>query len=595
MSTSTHTQFPHCPPCTHIAMDLAQFEKEIAPKTFVNGHIYTTEDLEMYKKLHPSITQLQGAQLHALPNTVRYFSLLQNLPPARKLGLGQATFDFTTFPTPVRVAEAPKEKKPKKEAGGANEGAAGTSKAGAQGAAAEGKKEKAEKPKKEKAAPAPAAPVQPPSPHMIDLRVGKIVKVDKHPDADSLYVEQIDLGTETRIVVSGLVKYVPIEEMQDKMIVAICNLKPASMRGIKSFAMVLCATSSDGKDGGVEFVNPPEGSAPGDRIYFEGYEEGQPESQLNPKKKVFETIQPGFRTLDTLEACWINPENSKPHLIKTDKGETVSIHQTTMESIERVVLEGGDVYTDTSGLPGVGRTRIILSSVKEYLNQQGNEKAYALIIDTNGDLNLHDTGDDIVMEPLPGYIDSQPFDIKLVAIDTISNYIRYPDIKQSEKMSVMSSLKKTINKLNTEMAVKVLSTSDAILRKAEDASTASTSSASDQNHYIGGFFGSHFYQSLRFRQLQIYYEPGNSHTRIMKVLKDNSDTSYKYTIDFAQTLNNTLFKRNSTYVASIFVGTFAFGIGYDVLTTSIWDKNNAGKQWPDVRAKILAAGGSDDE
>lgn len=48
--------------------------------------------------------------------------------------------------------------------------------------------------------------------------------------------------------------------------------------------------------------------------------EGQPESQLNPKKKVFETIQPGFRTLDTLEACWINPENSKPHLIKTDKG-----------------------------------------------------------------------------------------------------------------------------------------------------------------------------------------------------------------------------------------------------------------------------------
>lgn len=88
----------------------------------------------------------------------------------------------------MRVAEAPKEKKPKKEAGGANEGAAGTSKAGAQGAAAEGKKEKAEKPKKEKAAPAPAAPVQPPSPHMIDLRVGKIVKVDKHPDADSLWV-----------------------------------------------------------------------------------------------------------------------------------------------------------------------------------------------------------------------------------------------------------------------------------------------------------------------------------------------------------------------------------------------------------------------
>ncbi|EIM22331.1 hypothetical protein E3Q22_03912 [Wallemia mellicola] len=66
-------------------------------------------------------------------------------------------------------------------------------------------------------------------------------------------------------------------------------------------------------------------------------------------------------------------------------------------------------------------------------------------------------------------------------------------------------------------------------------------------------------------------------------------------MSFAQTLNNTLFKRNSTYVATIFVGTFAFGVGFDVLTTSIWDKHNAGKQWPELRAKILAKGESDDE
>lgn len=50
----------------------------------------------------------------------------------------------------------------------------------------------------------------------LEIRVGKIVKVDKHPDADSLYVEQIDLGEPTgpRTVVSGLVKFVPIEQMQ---------------------------------------------------------------------------------------------------------------------------------------------------------------------------------------------------------------------------------------------------------------------------------------------------------------------------------------------------------------------------------------------
>lgn len=49
----------------------------------------------------------------------------------------------------------------------------------------------------------------------LDIRVGLIKKVQKHPDADSLYVEEIDVGEESaRIVVSGLVKYIPLEEMQ---------------------------------------------------------------------------------------------------------------------------------------------------------------------------------------------------------------------------------------------------------------------------------------------------------------------------------------------------------------------------------------------
>jgi aminoacyl tRNA synthase complex-interacting multifunctional protein 1 len=69
------------------------------------------------------------------------------------------------------------------------------------------------------------------------------------------------------------------------------------------------ASSKDGKDeGGIEFVLPPAGSAPGERVYFEGEKfeseslcrmwsrakssDATPETQLNPKKKVFEAIQP---------------------------------------------------------------------------------------------------------------------------------------------------------------------------------------------------------------------------------------------------------------------------------------------------------------
>lgn len=45
-----------------------------------------------------------------------------------------------------------------------------------------------------------------------------------------------------RTVVSGLVNFVPIEEMQDRLVVVLCNLKPAKMRGIESSGMVLCAS-----------------------------------------------------------------------------------------------------------------------------------------------------------------------------------------------------------------------------------------------------------------------------------------------------------------------------------------------------------------
>jgi tRNA-binding EMAP/Myf-like protein len=45
--------------------------------------------------------------------------------------------------------------------------------------------------------------------------VGLIKKAEKHPDADSLYAEEIDVGEEApRTVVSGLVKFIPLEEMQ---------------------------------------------------------------------------------------------------------------------------------------------------------------------------------------------------------------------------------------------------------------------------------------------------------------------------------------------------------------------------------------------
>lgn len=54
---------------------------------------------------------------------------------------------------------------------------------------------------------------------------------------------------------------------------------------------------SEGEPRKVEPLDPPEGSAPGDRIYVEGYESGKPDDELKPKKKVFEKLQVCFKSL----------------------------------------------------------------------------------------------------------------------------------------------------------------------------------------------------------------------------------------------------------------------------------------------------------
>lgn len=134
----------------------------------------------------------------------------------------------------------------------------------------------------------------------LDFRVGKIIEVNRHPDADTLYLEKIDCGEpQPRTVVSGLVKFIPIEEMKNRMVVVMCNLKPAKMRGVTSEAMVMCASTLEK----VEILSPPPSAVPGDLVHCEGFTRN-PEPQLNPKKKVFETCAPDLTTNDSLQACY---------------------------------------------------------------------------------------------------------------------------------------------------------------------------------------------------------------------------------------------------------------------------------------------------
>lgn len=85
---------------------------------------------------------------------------------------------------------------------------------------------------------------------LVDLRVAKITHIERHPKADKLYIETLDLGGETRTIVSGLVPYYKEEELLGKHIVVVYNLKPAKLRGVESKGMLLAAsaTQSDGSE-----------------------------------------------------------------------------------------------------------------------------------------------------------------------------------------------------------------------------------------------------------------------------------------------------------------------------------------------------------
>lgn len=80
----------------------------------------------------------------------------------------------------------------------------------------------------------------------VELRTGEIISAEKHPDADKLYVLQISLGGEQRQIVSGIAKYFTIDELIGKRVVVVANLKPAKLRGVMSYGMILMAEDKDG-------------------------------------------------------------------------------------------------------------------------------------------------------------------------------------------------------------------------------------------------------------------------------------------------------------------------------------------------------------
>lgn len=376
---------------------LLTLNTHLSNRTTLLGHKPSVADIAIYSRLAPVINEWSDEQRtgeNGYHHIVRFVDFVQNadlynlkLDESKKVAIDA---DKVLVPIKPIDPRAEKERKKKEKAAAAAAGADGAAAAGgtvtsaasedtksaenskpsakekvkdvgdkvaaAVGAAVptEKKEKKAKQPKPQKA---PAAD-KPFSPALIDLRVGHILKAEQHPNADSLYVSTIACGDPpgtdntseyegkiVRTVCSGLNGLVPLEAMQGRKIVAVCNLKPVTMRGIKSAAMVLAASPRlkegevDNHAGPVELVNPPAGSEAGDRVFFEGWE-GEPEPVLNPKKKVWDDCQVGFTTTDDKVVGF---EPAKVEKLKESGKTDIALLRTKQGTCSVVTLMGATV------------------------------------------------------------------------------------------------------------------------------------------------------------------------------------------------------------------------------------------------------------
>ncbi len=115
----------------------------------------------------------------------------------------------------------------------------------------------------------------------LNLKVAKIAEVKDHPNADKLYVIQINLGTEKRQLVAGLKDFYNKEELKNKKIIVVTNLKRAKLRNVESQGMLLAAEDNKGNVGLLTTK-----SEPGDEVKFGNLKNSNKEISFDNFKKL---------------------------------------------------------------------------------------------------------------------------------------------------------------------------------------------------------------------------------------------------------------------------------------------------------------------
>ncbi|MFT4308726.1 MAG: methionine--tRNA ligase [Candidatus Woesearchaeota archaeon] len=128
----------------------------------------------------------------------------------------------------------------------------------------------------------------------LDLRIARIIRARKHPNADALYLLDVDLGSDTRTIVSGLRGHYTLEALEGRLIVIVANLKPAVIRGEESQGMLLAGCTDN--DEHVVLAEPI--GSPGERVRAGGRSTSVPEATIKDVLRAGMRVQKGAVTTD---------------------------------------------------------------------------------------------------------------------------------------------------------------------------------------------------------------------------------------------------------------------------------------------------------
>jgi len=143
----------------------------------------------------------------------------------------------------------------------------------------------------------------------LNLKVAEIIEVKEHPDADKLYVLKIDLGKEKRQLVAGLKGHYSKDELKNKKIIVITNLKYAKLRGVESQGMLLAGEDNKGNVG----ILIVKDSKPGTEVSFGNLKNSKKQISFESFLKINIKVKEGKVVSEGLE-------------LKTNK-ETVSVEK----------------------------------------------------------------------------------------------------------------------------------------------------------------------------------------------------------------------------------------------------------------------------